>query len=126
MEAGDIQNLLEELRRAVRQSIESRYKTVDEFAISAGMKQSTVSRFLSGDRSSKLFTFLQIAAALDLDLGPLFPFGKPWNVADKKALIFSDAKRRRKKVTVLLSETSVIEIKRDARQDRPMLELKLS
>jgi len=125
METQDLEMLLKDLRKSVRQAIETRFKTVDEFSIAAGMSQSTVSRFLSGDRRPQLLTFLQIAATLDLDLGPLFPFGKAWNIVDKRSLIFSDVKRKRKKVTVLLSETSIIEIKRDSSATKPMLELKL-
>lgn len=126
MEAGEMQSLLEELRHTVRRTILSRYKTIDAFAIDAGMDQSTVSRFLSGDRKPQLVTFLQIASTLDMDLGPLFPFGRSWSVAEKKQMYFPDAKPRRRRMTVLLSETSVIEIKRDERQDKPVLELKLS
>lgn len=126
MEPEFLDELLESLRTTVSERVRRDYRSADDFAKDAGVSQSIVSRYLSGSRGISLESFLRIAYKLELDLGTLFPFGRVWNLADKKALLFSDAKPRRKKVTVLLSETSVIEIKRDSRTDKPLLELKLS
>lgn len=127
MEPDYLNELLENLRSTVNARVHRDFPSVDAFAKETGVHQTAMSRYLNGKHATLSFeNFLRIAYKLELDLNAIFPFHADMSVADKKALLFSDAKPRRKKVTVLLSETSVIEIKRDSRTDKPLLELKLS
>lgn len=126
MEPSYLNELLGTLRQTVAEGIHRRFRSTEDFAKDAGVNQSSLSRYLRGERSLSLETFLRIAYRLELDLGELFPFGKKGlSIHESTAPEFSDTARRRRKVTVLLSETSVVEIKRNSRKERPLLELKI-
>lgn len=126
MELDYLHELLTGLRATVSERIRRNYRSSDDFASEAGVSQSSLSRYLRGERSLSLDNFLRIAFQLELDLSLLFPFSKAGlHVADSNEPAYGQGLRRRRKVTILLSETSTLEIKKDSRRERPILELKI-
>jgi len=113
---------LTDLRNAIKSLIsEQGYPSIEKFCHEHSIEQSILSRFLSGKREMHLSTFFRIAEALEMDLGPTFYFAKrkgatPTPNPRGKAKVI-----RRTKVTILLSETSAIEIKRDEGDSKPLV-----
>jgi len=111
---------LTHVREVINDLIHSKYRSVELFAHEHGLNQSGLSRFLRGERGLNLDTFLRIAEALDVDLGPFVSRTPKTKVADKKVL-YSVTPVRRSRVSVLLTETKSIEIKRDSNDKNPLV-----
>jgi transcriptional regulator with XRE-family HTH domain len=114
------------LRSVIHQEILAKHRSVELFCHEFGLDQSVLSRFVKGERGVTLATFLRIAEALDLDLGPLFPFGKRTShLGSGKTPVYSSKPTRRTKVTVSMDETRTIEIKQHSGDAKPVLSLKI-
>lgn|GEM_PF-2200000 len=110
------------LRHTVKRMIAERgYTAVERFAHEHRIQQSILSRFLSGERGITLSTFLKIALALEMDLGPwLTQSNTPASLASP-VVSYSTPKQRRGKVTIMISETKTIELKRNADDTNPVV-----
>ena len=111
---------LAHVRVVINELIRSKYRSVELFAHEHGLNQSGLSRFLRGDRGLNLHTFLRIAEALEVDLGPFVSLTPKTKVADKK-VPYNATSVRRSRVSVLLTETKSIEIKRDSNDKNPLV-----
>jgi len=119
-------SLMAHLRNTLHKEILAKHRSVELFCHESNLDQSVLSRFVKGERGITLSTFLRIAEALDLDLGPLFPFGRNSKLLlSNKAPVYDTRPIRRSTVTVSIDETRTIEIKQKAGDAKPLVSLKL-
>lgn len=109
------------MRKVLHQLVLERSRTVERFAHEHGIEQSILSKFFSGRSSISLGTFLRIVSALDLDIGPTFSLARVNQVGSGKSPLYDPRPIRRNRVSVVLTETRTLEIRRTEEDDNPLV-----